>query len=141
MLERVHFYIHKSCYQKKNGEKRNYIKITLNLEPVKFPIEESIGIKRESRWKSGAVLAAVSPIKVYRTLCHWWKLGRRDKRDEPEDLLDEIWFSDHGIIGIRLKWTEARPKTPNILFDNRFLIRCKSVAIKTNVCLNFLFNF
>ena len=26
MVERVHFYIHKSCYQKENGEKRNYIK-------------------------------------------------------------------------------------------------------------------
>lgn len=44
MVERVHFYIHKSCYQKK-WRKRNYIKITLNFAPVKFPIEVSIGIK------------------------------------------------------------------------------------------------
>ena len=72
------------------------------------------GIKREYRWKSGAVPAAVSPRERFIALFAIGSLlpRRRGERDEPEDLLDGMRFGDHGIIGTRSKRMKARPTIP-----------------------------
>ena len=56
------------------------------------------------RCESGTIPVAVYPDSYIKSLvccilCHWRKLGRRDKRDESEDLpvhLDDWYLQDTG---------------------------------------------
>ena len=81
-------------------------------------------VKRESGVNPEQCLLLWVPFRglrkfVCRSLCHWWKLGRRDKRNKSEDL--PVQYVDFMLAGLR-----ARIKT--MFFSRSFSTLSLSVV-------------